>query len=73
MEDSEEDEEDSLEYETDAPLQDSYMTPPSTGGCSEPSPQPSQSPTPEGSNPEPLGAWGPGNQQKHLEYIVGTG
>ena len=55
MEDSEE-EEDGLEYETDTPLWDSYMTPPSTGGCSKPSPGPSQSPTLEGSDPETSGA-----------------
>ena len=43
----EEDDEDSLEYETDAPSRASYTTPPSTGGCSEPSPHPLHSPTPE--------------------------
>ena len=48
----EEDDEDGLEYETKAPLMASYTTPPSTGGHSEPSPHPSHSPTPEGSNPE---------------------
>ena len=48
----EEEDEDGLEYETDAPSRDSYMTPPSTGGRSEPSPHPTQSPTPEGSDPE---------------------
>ena len=36
-EEEEEEEEDGLEYATDAPSGDSYMTPPSTGGCSEPS------------------------------------
>ena len=48
----EEEEEDSLEYVTDTPLRDSYMTPPNTGGCSEPSLAPSRSPTPGDSNPE---------------------
>lgn len=48
----EDDDEDSLEYRTEAPLMASYMTPPNTGGCSEPSPHLSHSPTPEGSNPE---------------------
>ena len=48
----EEDDEDGLEYETKAPLTASYTTLPSTGGRSEPSPHPSHSPTPEGSNPE---------------------
>ena len=33
----EEDDEDGLEYETEAPSTASYTTPPSTGGCSEPS------------------------------------
>ena len=48
----EEDDEDGLEYETEAPLMASYTTPPSTGGCSKPSPHPSHSPTLEGSDPE---------------------
>ena len=48
----EEEEEDGLKYETDAPSRDSYMTPPSTGGCSKPSHCPSSSPTLEDSNPE---------------------
>ena len=47
------DEEDGLKYETEEdPSDPSYMTPPSTGGCSPPSPHPSCSLTPEGSNPE---------------------
>ena len=37
----EEEEEDGLEYTTNTPLGDSYMTPPSTRGCSLPSPIPS--------------------------------
>ena len=44
----EEDDKDGLEYKTDAPLRDSYTTPPSTGGRSEPSPCPMCSPTPTG-------------------------
>ena len=44
--------EDGVKYETNAPSSDSYITPPSTGGCSKLSPCPSCSPTPEGSNPE---------------------
>ena len=52
----EEEEEDGLEYEMDVPSGDSYTTPPSTGGRSEPSPQPTRSPTPEGSDPETNGA-----------------
>ena len=50
--DLEEDEEDGLEYEIDTPSRDSYMTLPSTGGHSKPSPCPSCSPTLEGSDPE---------------------
>ena len=48
----EEDEEEGLEYATDTPSGGSYMTPPSTGGCSSPSPIPSHSPTPDNSDPE---------------------
>ena len=48
----EEEEEEGLEYTTNTPLGDSYTTPPSTGGCSEPSPTPSHSSTPGDSNPE---------------------
>ena len=53
-EDEEEDEEEEsgLEYKTDTPSKDSYTTPPSTGGRSEPSPAPSHSPTLGDSNPE---------------------
>ena len=51
-EEEEEDEESSLEYTTETPSGDSYMTPPSTGGRSPPSPFPSCLPTPEDSNPE---------------------
>ena len=45
-------EEEGLEYTTDTPSGGSYMTPPSTGGRSSPSPAPSHSPTPGDSNPE---------------------
>ena len=48
----EEEEEDGLEYTTNTPLGGSYMTPPSTGGCSSPSPAPSCLPTLEESDPE---------------------
>ena len=48
----EDEEEDGLEYMTDTPSGDSYTTPPSTGGCSSPSPAPSRSPTPGDSDPE---------------------
>ena len=48
----EDEEEGGLEYTTDTPSGGSYMTPPSTGGRSSPSPAPSYSPTPEDSDPE---------------------
>ena len=51
-EDEDEEEEDGLEYATNTPLGDSYTTPPSTGGHSQPSLAPSHSPTPGDSNPE---------------------
>ena len=52
MVDDLEEEEDGLEYETNAPLKDSYITLPSTGGHSKPSAAPSRSPTLENSDPE---------------------
>ena len=52
MEEEETEEEGGLEYATDTPLRDSYMTPPSTGGRLSPSPAPSCSPTLEDSDPE---------------------
>ena len=52
VEETEEEEEDGLEYATDTPSGGSYTTPPSTGGRSSPSPTPSHSPTPGDSNPE---------------------
>ena len=51
-EEEEEEEEEGLEYTTDTPSGGSYMTPPSTGGRSSPSPAPSRSPTPGDSDPE---------------------
>ena len=51
-EEEEEEEEDGLEYKMEDTSKGSYMTPPSTGGHSEPSPAPSWSPTPEDSDPE---------------------
>ena len=47
-----EEEEDGLEYETKVPLTASYTTPPSMGGCSEPSLCLSHSLSPNGSDPE---------------------
>ena len=53
LEEGDDEEEDSLEYETKVETSDpSYMTPPSTGGHTPPSPCPSHSPTPEGSDLE---------------------
>ena len=48
----EEEEEEGLEYVTDTPSGGSYMTPPSTGGHSSPSPALSHLLTPGDSNPE---------------------
>ena len=48
----EEEEEDGLEYKTEDTSKGSYTTPPSTGGCSKPSPALSHSPTPGDSDPE---------------------
>ena len=50
--DKEGDDEDGFKYETEAPSTAFYMTPPSTGGWSEPSAHPLHSPLPQGSNPE---------------------
>ena len=51
-EEEEGEEEEGLEYVTDTPSGGSYMTLPSTGGRSSPSPAPNQSPTPGDSDPE---------------------
>ena len=56
VEDSEEEEEeDGLKYKTEDTSKGSYMTPPSTGGHSEPSLAPSRFPTLEDSDPETNG------------------
>ena len=52
VEETEEEEEEGLEYATDTPSGGSYTTPPSTGGRSSPSPAPSRSPIPGDSDPE---------------------
>ena len=70
MEDSEEEEEDGLEYETDAPSRDSDMTSPSTRGRSEPSPYPLQSPTPENSDPEDSAALRTAELKAHIELFL---
>ena len=51
-EEEEDEEESSLEYATNTPSGDLYTTPPSTGGCSQPSPAPSCSSTLGDSDPE---------------------
>ena len=51
-EDKDKEEEEGLEYATNTPLGDSYTTPPSTGGHSQPSLAPSRSPTLGDSDPE---------------------
>ena len=66
----EEKEEDGLEYETDTPSQDSYTTPPSTGGHSEPSPCPSFLPTPEDSNPETSMVLHTAELKAHIELFL---
>ena len=52
LEEEEGEEEDGLEYETDTLSKDSYMTSPSTGGCSKALPAPTHSPTLGDSDPE---------------------
>ena len=51
-EEEEEEEEDGLEYTTDTPSDDSYMTPPNTGGQVASSPAPSHLSAPGDSDPE---------------------
>ena len=54
--------EDGLKYGAEVETLDpSYTTPPSTGGCTPPSPHPSCSPTPEGSDPE---------NNAHLQMLI---
>ena len=52
VEETEEEEEEGLEYATNTPSGGSYMTPPSTGGHSSPLPAPSRLPTLGDSDPE---------------------
>ena len=66
----EDDDKDGLKYETEAPSMASYTTPPSTGGCSEPSPCPSHSPTPEGSDPENNTALWTAKIEAHVEAFL---
>ena len=69
MEDLEE-EEDGLKYKTDAPSWDSYTTPPSTGGRSNPSPHLTQSPTLEGSDPEDSATLHTTELEAHIESFL---
>ena len=66
----EEEEEEGLEYATDTPSGDSYTTPPSTGGCSSPSPALSHSPTPGDSNPENNAALRTEELEAHIEAFL---
>ena len=66
----EEEEEEGLEYATDTPSGASYTTPPSTGGCSSPSPAPSCSPTLGGSDPENNAALRTEELEAHIEAFL---
>ena len=65
-----EEEEEGLEYATDTPSGGSYMTPPSTGGCSSPSPAPSHSPTLGDSDPENNAALRTEELEAHIEAFL---
>ena len=65
-----EDEEDGLEYVTDTPSGDSYMTPLSTGGHSQPSPALSPSSTLEGSDPETNAVLHTEELEAHIEAFL---
>ena len=69
-EEEEEEEEDGLEYATNTPSRDSYTTPPSTGGRSEPSPTPSHSPTPGDSDPENNAVLCTEELEAHIEVFL---
>ena len=66
----EEEEEEGLEYVTNTPSGGSYTTPPSTGGCSSPSPIPSCSPTPGGSDPENNAALCTKELEAHIKAVL---
>ena len=65
-----EEEEEGLEYATDTPLGGSYMTPPSTRGCSSLSLAPSRSPTPGDSDPENNAALHTEELEAHIEAFL---
>ena len=69
-EEDEEEEEDSLEYATDTPSGDSYMTLPSTGGRSLPSPVLTPSSTSEDSDPENNAALRTEELEAHIEVFL---
>ena len=69
-EEEEEEEEDGLKYATNAPLGGSYTTPPSTRGCSSPSPAPSRLPTPGDSDPENNTALRMEELEAHIEAFL---
>ena len=66
----ESEEEEGLEYATDTPSGGSYTTPPSTGGCSSPSPAPSCLPTPGDSDPENNAALRTEELEAHIEAFL---
>ena len=66
----EEEEEDGLGYVTNTPLGGSYMTLPSTGGCSTPSPALSHSSTPRDSDPENNVALCMEELEAHIEVFL---
>ena len=69
-EEEEEEEEDGLKYETEDTSKGSYTTPPSTGGCSKPSPAPSHSPTPGNSDPETSAVLYTEELEAHIEAFL---
>ena len=70
MEEEETEEEEDLEYATDTPSGGSYTTPPSTGGCSSPSPALSCSPTPGDSDPENSAALRTEELEAHIKVFL---
>ena len=69
-EEEEEDEESGLEYATDTPSGDSYTTPPSTGGCSQPSLAPTCLSTPGDSDPENNAVLHTKELEAHIEVFL---
>ena len=63
-------EEDGLEYETEDTSKGSYMTPPSTGGRSEPSLAPSRSLTLDGSDPKTNTVLRTKELEAHIEVFL---